>query len=295
MTHTSRAAIAWLVASMALMTSHDATAKFLVMSIGPVTILWCRYLFQVVVTAAVIAARGDHKLFRSDCLGLQIVRGVLVIGSSLMAFLALGRLPLAEFTAICCLTPFAVMLVARVVLREPVTVAHWVLVVSGLAGALLVARPGGALDPLGTVYAALVVLGYAAFQTLTGVIARRDAPLTINWYTSVTGAVCTSVLVPWVWQAAPTAVQWGWLGLAACLGTLGQFLMVVAFSRAPASVLAPYLYTAMAFSLLMGWGLFGQVPDGWATVGMGLIAASGVAGALLRARSAPLPRGGTSR
>lgn len=287
MNHGSLAAIAWLVASMALLTGHDAAAKFLVVAIGPVTILWCRYLFQVAVTAGAIVAAGDRSRFRSACLGLQLIRGSVVIGSSLMAFLALARLPLAEFTSICCLVPVAVTLLARVALNERVTAAQWLLVGCGLAGALLVARPGGALDPIGTAYAALVVLGYAVFQTLTGVIARRDAPLTINWYTSLTGAVFTSVLVPWAWKAAPTADQWGWLGLAATLGTLGQFLMVVAFSRAPASVLAPYLYTAMAFSLLFGWWLFGQVPDTWATVGMVLIAVSGVAGALLRARMAP--------
>lgn len=281
--------IACLVLSMALLTSHDAAAKFLVVSVAPVTILWCRYLFQVAATAGAIVASGDRSRFRTACLGLELVRGALVITSTLMAFLALGRLPLAEFTAICCLTPVAVTLLARVVLREDVTAMQWVLVVVGLCGALLVARPGGSLDLLGMAFAVLVVLGYASFQTLTGVIARRDGPLTINWYTSLTGAVGTSMLMPWVWVAAPTAAQWVWLGLAATLGTLGQFLMVVAFSRAPASVLAPYLYTAMLFSLLAGWWVFAQAPDAWAFAGMALIAVSGVAGAVLRARVAKAP------
>lgn len=281
--------IACLVMSMALLTSHDAAAKFLVVSIAPVTILWCRYLFQVAATAGAIVASGDRSRFRTACLGLELVRGALVITSTLMAFLALGRLPLAEFTAICCLTPVAVTLLARVVLREDVSAMQWVMVAVGLCGALLVARPGGSLDLIGMAFAALVVLGYASFQTLTVVIARRDGPLTINWYTSLTGAVGTSMLMPWVWGAAPTAAQWAWLGLAATLGTLGQFLMVVAFSRAPASVLAPYLYTAMLFSLLAGWWVFEQAPDAWAFVGMALIAASGVAGAVLRARVAKAP------
>lgn len=283
--------IACLVMSMALATSHDATAKYLIVSIGPVTILWCRYLFQVAATAGAIVASGDRSRFKTACLGLELVRGGLVITSTLMAFLALGRLPLAEFTAICCLTPVAVTLLARVVLREDVTATQWVLVVVGLCGALLVARPGGSLDLVGMSFAVVVVLCYASFQTLTAVIARRDGPLTINWYTSLTGAVCTSLLMPWMWGEAPTPAQWVCLGLAATLGTLGQFLMVVAFSRAPASVLAPYLYTAMLFSLLAGWWVFAQVPDAWAFAGMALIAASGVAGAMLRSRLAKAPAG----
>lgn len=275
------AGIGWLVLAMALLTGHDALAKGLLALMAPALLLWWRYLFQLALASAVLLRQPQQ--FRSTRPGLQVARGLLVIGSSMLAFLALRRLPLAEFTAICCLVPVAVTLLARSVLHEAVTPRRWALVGVGLLGALLVARPGtGTLDGLGMAYAGLVVLGYAVFQILTGVLARHDPPLTIQWYTSLVGAVCTSLALPWVWPDAHLSLPWGRLAGAVLVGTVGQFLMLLAFTRAPASVLAPYLYSAMAFSLLAGWWAFGQTPDTWALAGMVLIAASGVAAALLR-------------
>ena len=276
--------IGLLVGSMVLLTSHDATAKFLLLSMTPVMLMWCRYVFQVVATGGVIAARGNPALWRSQVLRLQMLRGALVIGSSLVAFLAMQRMPLAEFTAICCLVPVAVTCIAHFVLKQPVSRLRWLLVAGGLVGALLVVRPGGTVDTVGALLSLVVVLGYAVFQTLTGVIARRDNPLTINLYTSLVGLGVTSLAVPWMWSTSAAAAHWPLLVLAVLTGTAGQFLMVLAFARAPAATLAPYLYSAIAFSMLAGWCVFGQVPDAWALFGIVLIAGCGVSAAWVAAR-----------
>lgn len=279
--------IACVVGSMATLAVHDATAKFLLAVLTPVMLMWCRYLFQAVATTALMLGQPGRGLFRSRQRGLQALRGALVVGSSMLAFQAIQRMPLAEFTAICCLVPLVVTVLARVVLKEPVSGLRWALVAGGLGGALMVVRPGGAVDGLGAALALGVVLAYATFQILTGVLARQDAPLTTQFHTSWLAVAVLTPLVPAVWTTnALSPSHWGLLLLLGVAGTLGQLLMVQGFSRAPASTLSPYLYSAIAFASLAGWVVFGQVPDALALTGMLLIAVCGIAAGWLAGRPA---------
>ena len=127
---------------------------------------------------------------------------------------------------------------------------------------------------------------YTGFQTLTGVLARHDAPQTTHLYTSVLGALVFSALVPWFWPSSVSGLNLALLVTVALAGTYGQYFMVLAFSRAPVSVVSPYLYSAIAFSALAGWALFGHVPDAVSLAGMALIAGFGVLGAWARAAAA---------
>ena len=151
----------------------------------------------------------------------------------------------------------------------------WLCIAGGLAGALLVVRPGGAVDPLGAGLALMGVVCYTGFQLLTGVLARQDSPLTIQLCTSLLGCAVMSALVPWFW---PDSMSWPEVALllfVALAGSYGQYFTVLAFSKAPASVLTPYLYTAIGFSALGGWWMFGHMPDELALTGMGMIAGFG--------------------
>ena len=136
-------------------------------------------------------------------------------------------------------------------------------------------RPGGAVDPLGAGLALMGVICYTGFQLLTGVLARQDSPLTIQLCTSLLGCAVMSALVPWFW---PDSMSWPEVVLllfVALAGSYGQYFTVLAFSKAPASVLTPYLYTAIGFSALGGWWMFGHMPDEMALTGMGMIAGFG--------------------
>ena len=77
--------------------------------------------------------------------------------------------------------------------------------------------------------------------------------------------------------------------------TVGHFLLILAYQRAPAATLTPYLYTQIAFAMLAGWLVFQHVPDRWSTAGMVLIAVCGAAGAWLTVRERrPAPEPATA-
>jgi drug/metabolite transporter (DMT)-like permease len=247
------------------------------LSVAPAIIIWARYTLQSALITASVWRRGGGALWRTRQWRLQLLRGCLVVAGSIFGYGSLQRIPVAEFTAIYCLVPVAVTLVASVVLKERVSRIGWLCIAGGLAGALLVVRPDGAVDPLGAGLALMGVVCYTGFQTLTGYLARLDSPLTIQLCTSLLGFGVMSMLAPWFW---PENMSWPELALllfVALAGSYGQYFTVLAFSRAPASVLTPYLYTAIGFSALGGWWMFDHMPDLWALTGMLMIASFGLA------------------
>ena len=123
-------------------------------------------------------------------------------------------------------------------------------------------------------------------QALTGALARHDAPQTIHLYTSVLGALCFSLLVPWFWPDRIAFNELLLLLTIALAGTYGQYFMVLAFSKAPASTLSPYLYSAIGFSALGGWWVFDHWPDALAVGGMVMIAGFGLLSGWLNAQRA---------
>ncbi len=284
---TRMSAILTMVAGMACLSTQDTLSKQLMLSLAPAIIIWTRYGLQTALVSVSLWRRRSPALWRTRQWRLQLLRGMLVVGGSVCGYGALQRMPVAEFTAIYCLVPLAVTLVARFVMKEQVSWLGWLCVAGGLTGALLVVRPGGDIDPAGALLALAGVVCYTGFQTLTGYLARQDSPLTIQLCTSVFGFASLSLAVPFFWPAALPWPDLALLLMVALAGAYGQYFMVLAFAKAPASVLSPYLYSAIGFSALGGWWMFGHLPDATAVCGMLMIAGFGLAAGWLHQRKAP--------
>lgn len=262
----------------------DTTTKFVSASVPLLMALWFRYAFQAAATTLVVLPLRGMSALRTMHPRFQCLRGILLLASSLFAFASLKYMPVGEFTAIVMVSPLAITVLAATVLREKVTPLRWVLVAGGFAGTLIIIRPGGeaftwaSLLPLG------LVITNAWFQVLTSKLARTEDPMTMHLYSGWVGALIASLALPFVW----THLTSGWLWLALCfmgfMATVGHFLLILGYQRAPASTLTPYLYAQIAFAMIGGWLVFSHVPDGWALIGMGLIAVCGALGAWLTVR-----------
>jgi drug/metabolite transporter (DMT)-like permease len=256
--------IALMVGVAVSFATLDTMVK-MVMAVVPVlVILWVRYSFQALTMGAWLATRPGTP-FRSRQPFFQIVRGVLLLATSALAWSALKWLPVAEFTAINMLAPVLVTLLAATVLRERVSRRRWALVALAFGGGLLIVRPGSGL--------------YGAATLLT------------HFYTGLVGA---AILTPMVVAAGIDVPElFGRLDalsivlLLACgaAGTLGHLMLVFALGFAPAAALMPFLYTQIAAATLGGWLVFRQLPDGWAFAGMAVIAFSGAVSAWLNLRA----------
>jgi drug/metabolite transporter (DMT)-like permease len=243
--------------------------------------------------------RGRGAGFRSAHPRFQALRGVLLLATSAFGFLALQRMPVAEFTAIVMLTPVLVTLLAAWLLHERVTALRWALVAGAFAGTLLVVRPGGALFG----WAALLPLAssacYAVFQLLTRKLAALEHPLTTHFYTGLVGTalIAPPALLGPVDVAGAllgaTAPTWAALAVVGICGTLGHLLLIVALGQAPASTLMPFMYLQIAMATTLGWLVFGDLPDAWGWLGMAVIALCGATSAWLNLRAAG-PQAGVS-
>ena len=272
--------IALVVTAMACFATLDTTAKLVSASVPLLMGIWFRYCFQALMTTLVVVPRFGVAVLKTQHPRFQILRGLLLLISSFFAFSSLLYLPVADFTAIGSLVPLIITLLAARMLGEQVSKRRWVLVLGGFAGAMLIIRPGGAnfiwpmLLPLGA------VITYSWFQLLTSHMVKTENPLTMHLYTGWVGTLVPSLMLPFVW-VNPSQTELGMLLLVGALGTVGHYLLILAYKRSPASNLTPYLYAQIVFAMLGGWLVFNQVPDSWALAGIALIAACGVAGALL--------------
>jgi drug/metabolite transporter (DMT)-like permease len=214
----------------------------------------------------------------------QVLRGVLLLTSSLFAFASLKYMPVGEFTAIVMIAPLAITVLAATVLKEKVSPMRWALVAGGFAGTLVIIRPGGEAFH----WASLLPLGLvgtnAWFQVLTSKLARTEDPVTMHLYTGWVGTLIATLALPFVWTALPAWWLWAALCFMGFMATVGHFMLILAYQRAPAGTLTPYLYAQIAFAMLGGWLVFSHVPDGWSMVGMVMIAVCGAAGAWLTVR-----------
>jgi drug/metabolite transporter (DMT)-like permease len=204
--------------------------------------------------------------------------------TSLLAFASLKYMPVGEFTAIIMVSPLAVTVLAATVLHERVTPLRWVLVAGGFAGTLVIIRPGGEAFHWASLLPLALVATNSWFQVLTSKLARTEDPLTMHLYSGWVGMLGVSLVLPFAWTPVPAGSLWLALCFIGAMGTIGHFLLILAFQRAPASTLTPYLYTQIAFAMLGGWLVFSHLPDGTSLVGIAMIAACGAGGAWLTVR-----------
>lgn len=279
------AGIALILLALACFGTLDTTTKHVMLTVPLLLALWFRYMFQAVATTLVVVpARGWHAAWRTRHLPFHCLRGVLLLVSSLMAFLSLRYLPVGEFTAIVMISPLTVTLLAATLLKEHVSVLRWTLVAGGFAGTLVIIRPGGEAFTWASLLPLALVASNAWFQLITSRLAQTEDPLTMHLYTGWVGTLLASITLPSVWTALDDPWLWAGLCFMGFMATVGHFVLILAYQRAAASTLTPYLYTQIAFAMLGGYIVFQHVPDHVSLAGMALIAACGAAGAWLTVR-----------
>jgi drug/metabolite transporter (DMT)-like permease len=283
------AGIGLVLVAVACFATLDTATKASTAGVPILMGVWFRYAFQAVATTAVLLPLHGTALLRTRHPRYQLLRGALLLVSSTLAFLSLRYMPLAEFTSIVLIAPLVITLLAATTLKEYVSPLRWALVAGGFIGTLVILRPGGEAFSWAILLPIGLVLTNAWFQVLTSKLAQTENPLTMHFYTGWVGALIASLALPFVWTALPSWEWWALLCLMGFMGTVGHFILILAYQRAPASTLTPYLYAQIAFAMLGGWLVFSQVPDRYSLIGISMIAVCGAAGAWLTVRERRVP------
>jgi drug/metabolite transporter (DMT)-like permease len=263
------ALLAWL-----LFACMDAGSKLLAEEYSIVQILWVRFLSLLAVAGSLALRHGSRGLITRR-FWLQSLRSLMLMVEIGLFIWTITVLPLADAHAILAIAPLLVTALSVPLLGEKVGIRRWTAVGVATVGMLIILRPGfGVMHPMALV-ALLCACMWSLYQVLTRVVSRTDPPLTTLFYTALIGAIVLTVIGPFDWRA-PDAAGWTLFALVAVLGAGGHYLMIKALQLAPASVLQPFAYTVLVWATLVGFTVFGNLPDRFTVAGALIIVASGL-------------------
>lgn len=255
----------------------DTMAKYVTTRLGvpPVELAAIRYAVFVGLAALPFLRRRRASL-RSRRPGLQVLRGLGVVGSAITFIVSLGSMPIAEATAINFVTPLLITVLAIPVLGEVVRPAGWAAVLVGFCGVLIVVRPGlGGFRPAAGLVLVSSLCWCVAMLVTRHMAGTERSDVTLFW-TAASGLAVLLCALPFF--LVPLSGRQVALCLAVgVVASTGQWLALLAYRRARATVLAPLTYAQLIWSSVGGLVVFGAVPDRWVLVGAVVIAASGVA------------------
>jgi drug/metabolite transporter (DMT)-like permease len=264
-------AIALAVSATVLFGSSDTISKYLSGSLPIVEFIWIRYVLFLITAACLVRRRSI--LPRNP--RLQITRGLCVVGSSILFVYGVRQMTMAQATTISFLSPLLITILSIPLLGETVGPRRWAAVGVGMLGMLVVVRPGlGGFQPA-ALFGVASAFCWALALIITRKISNSDTPQTTVLWSAGIGTAVLSMILPFqaIW---PTPKQ---LGLSLVLGVLasgGQWVVILAHRIAPASLLAPFFYSQLLWVSVLGFLVFGNLPDVWTIVGATIIAASGL-------------------
>lgn len=266
--------IALILGATLLFSMSDAMAKVLGQHLPVFEITWIRYGIFVLMAFGLASRTGRLRL-RVRSPALQVLRGVSLVASAFFFVFALQLLPLADAAALGFVSPLMITLLAIPILGETVGIRRWGAIVVGFIGVLIVIRPGAGTFEPGAIFVLLSSSSWAVASVLTRKLSVWDDASTTLLWSAVSGFVVLSFTMPFVFEAPGMAD----LLLALLLGVVastGQYLLVLAYRHAAASMLAPLSYAQLIWSSSLGFLVFGTLPDGWTVFGALIIAASGI-------------------
>lgn len=267
-----------MLGAMSVVPFMDAIAKYMSAELPVLQLVWARYFFHFCLIFPVVLLRyGPRRMIPPRPL-LQLLRGGLLLASTVLFFAAIAEMPLADALALVFVSPLIVTALSPWVLGEEVGLRRKAAVLVGFLGALLIIRPGfsdmGALQgPALLALSAGVVFGFYLLSTRR--LAGSAPPLVTLAYTAAIGAVAMSFVAPVVW-VAPSAGQVGGMVMLGAIAAGGHFMLIKAFDFAPASLLAPFTYSEIIVTTLLGLVFFGDFPVAWTWAGIAVVIGSGL-------------------
>ena len=269
-------AILAILFSVSCFSVLNAISKTLTQHYPVAEVVWARYLVAFGFMLVLFLPRSGRNLFRWNNVGSQIIRGLLLFASSVLYFHGLVHMPLATAASISLCSPLIVTALSARFLGEPVGTKRWIAVMVGFAGALIVVRPGSANFNW---YALLIVASttssalYQLYSRRYGQTERPDASANMA---TIVGTVAAAPFLPFEWVTP----AFGWdlvlfLGLGA-MAAIGHYFLTIAYSQAPAAVVAPFNYTQLVGAAILGYLVFDNIPDFWTWVGAAVIVCSGL-------------------
>ena len=256
----------------------DVSAKWLAIAGLPaMQLAFMRYVGHMAISTGLLVRDGDlGSLFRTKYLLVVMFRGSLLMGSTILNFIAVQYLPLTLTSTILFSAPIIICLLSWPLLGEKVGYWRWSAIMLGFIGILVTIRPFDSVFH----YAAFYSLGGAFCFALYSILTRRLAgEISVDVMQFHSGFVGTVVLLPFAilsWQSPDTMMDWAIMIMLGVFGWMGHQLLTHAHSFAAANVLTPFGYSFILFLTTWSYLVFDHLPDIWTVIGASIIITSGL-------------------
>lgn len=268
--------IGLMCCAVALFALLDTTAKYLSHEMSTAQIVSARYITAFLLAMILVNPIRYPRMIVTRRPLFQVVRSMLMLATTALNFIAVRYLQLDQTLSIMFSAPFLVALMAGPFLGEKLDWRRWVAIIVGFGGVLLVTRPGlGGIHPAAFLMFAAACC-YAVYGIMTRALARTDSNETTLFYTNLVGVICMLPVLPFVWEPPQDAFSWVLMLILGLLGGSGHYLLIIGHRLAPASVLAPFIYSQMIWMIMLGYFVFGDVPSHWTLAGAAIVIGSGL-------------------
>lgn len=253
----------------------DAMSKWLVADYSVGQMMWIRYILLTLFAWFVVRRQGLRAAFHTTRPVLQIVRSLIAVVEGAMFVLAFRYLPLADTHAVAATSPLIVIALGVLFLGERAGPSRWLAVAAGFVGVLLIVRPGFRSLEWPLLLPLVGAIMWAGYQILTRLASLSDSPGTSLLWSAVVALIGTSFVGPVYWQW-PTALAWTLMIVISLVGAIAHYALIKALDYAEAGAVQPYAYTLLVWVTILGFMLFGDMPDGWTILGAAIVVVSGL-------------------
>lgn len=268
----------------------DVVAKYLgtVGEVSPGIVTFGRFLVQAVslfVLLSIMKLSGSARPMWPKNMALNLLRGAMMGTAAFLFFTAVTFMPVADAIAIFFVEPFILTVLSAIILGETVGWRRRIAVLVGFGGALLVIQPSFEQFGLVALLPVLTAFIFANYLILTRKVAKDDDPIAMQFVAGIGGTIVVGLAVliggglfeikPLQAEWPDSSFLWSLVIILGLLGTASHIMIVFAFARAPASILAPFQYMEIVSATALGLLVFGEFPNTIKWVGIVIIVASG--------------------
>ncbi|HZM44500.1 MAG TPA: DMT family transporter [Burkholderiales bacterium] len=256
------------------LTLNDAVSKYLTQSFPVGQVICLRQAATLLFIVPYVALVTGFGALRVVSWRGQLTRGMLFVGGSAFMVWGLATLPLATVITIMFVSPAFIAALSAPMLAERVGLHRWIAIASGFVGVMIVMRPGGASFEWALLIPVAGAFTNAFRDIMTRRLARTETSVAILFWSAVIVTVANATTAP-VWVPVPVSAA-AWFIFVGLLNTGAHFLLIEAFRMAEAALVAPVRYTGLVWAVVLGYAVWGELPDAWVLLGAAVIVASGV-------------------
>ena len=265
-----------MVGATFMFSVSSAASKLLVADYPPGEVMFVRTAISLIVVAVMILPRTGLAVFRTNKPGSHVLRAMSQTASQTCIILAFSLMPFASVVAISFAAPLFATLASAYFLRERVGGARWTALIVGFLGVLIVTNPGTETFQIGALFALGNAILYGSVTAGVRGMTGTESTDTLMMYQMTLLTFTFDCMLAFGVRLPANGTDALWMLVLGLANVIGQYWWTRALHLAPASAVTPFYYLMLVWSIIIGFGIWGDLPTVSLLVGSAVVVGSGL-------------------